>query len=280
MALTPAGNALTLAHRAQQLAIRAGSLEGLVRMWRVVDVESLGTTIDVFAQAAAILAGENFDRSAAAAANYYPLFRRVEGVGTSEIAAATRPGAAYLAGQLRGSALSGIVDARRAGLPLALAKQQGLVRVIGTMAKLVLAGGRRTITGGVSADRKALGWTRVTSGDPCTFCRMLASRGAVYKSERSAEFDAHDHDACVPEPLFQGDPLQSSVAVEQSAKYLREYTTAQAWARDNVTRKKATSNDALNNYRQWLAAGQPEPGKPDAGASTAVTPDGGTSGDG
>jgi len=261
MALTPAGNALTTAHRAQQLAIRAQSLEGLLRMWAAVDVTDLSGTIEVFAQAAALLAGNGFDQSAAAAANYYGLFRRVEiGAGT-QIATAAKPGVDIMAGQIRGAALKGIVDGRKAGMPIGQAKTQGLVRVMGTLTKLVLSGGRNTIIAGTNADRRALGWARVTSGDPCAFCRMLSSRGPAYKTEKSAGFEPHDHCACGPEPVYAGDPLAGSAAVAQAEQHLWEYSTAQTWARDNVTRGKATSNNALNNYRQWLNAGSPEPGQ-------------------
>jgi len=270
MALTQAGNLLTTAHRAQQLAVRAGSIQGLMRMWSVVDPADLSGTINVFAEAAAILAGQGFDQSAAAAAQYYSLFRRVETGAGSAVVVARRPGIELLAGELRGAALKGILDARRAGRSIGDAKTNGLVRTIGTLSKLVLAGGRQTITTAVQDDRKALGWGRVTGGDPCTFCRMLASKGPVYKSERSAEFDAHDHDACTPEPLFSDDPLASSKVVRQSEEYLGEYRTAQEWARQGGTMSQDTSNNALNNYRRWLANGKPEPG--------SAPPDGGNAG--
>ena len=35
-------------------------------------------------------------------------------------------------------------------------------------------------------DGQILGWYRLTDGDPCAFCAMLASRGAVYSSAASA----------------------------------------------------------------------------------------------
>ena len=35
-------------------------------------------------------------------------------------------------------------------------------------------------------DRRVRGWARVTDGNPCAFCAMLASRGAVYRSHQSA----------------------------------------------------------------------------------------------
>jgi hypothetical protein len=204
MALTAAGAALTEANRAAQLAARAGSLQGLLRLWSIVDIENLPGTINTFATAAALLAGEGFDQSATAAANYYGLFRRVEGVGAIAVPRAPRPSAEFMIGQLRGSALKGIIDARKAGLTLPAASRQGLVRVAGALTKLVLSGGRMTITGAVDQDPRALGWARVTSGDPCTFCRTLASRGPVYKTEKSADFEAHDHDACMPEAVFRG----------------------------------------------------------------------------
>lgn len=276
MALTTAGAALTDAHRAAQLAARAGSLQGLLRLWSIVDIENLPGTIDTFARAAALLAGEGFDQSAAAAANYYGLFRRVEGVGAIAVPRAARPGAEFMAGQLRGAALKGIIDARKAGMTVPAAGKQGLIRVAGELTKLVLAGGRMTITGAVNGDRKALGWARATSGDPCTFCRMLASRGPVYKSEKSADFEAHDHDSCMPEPVYRGDPKSIGV-VEDSAKYLTEYQQAQAWARASGTMSADTSNNALNNYRRWLANGSPKPGESD-GASGAGN-DGGNPGD-
>lgn len=275
MALTAAGNLLTDAHRAQQLAVRAGSISGLMRMWSVVDPVNLGDTINVFAQAAAILAGQGFDQSATAAAQYYSLFRRVELGSGLAVPAASRPGVEFLAGQLRGAALKGIIDARRAGKSVAGAKDQGLIRVVGTLTKLVLAGGRQTVTGGVQVDRKALGWGRVTSGDPCTFCRTLASRGPVYKSERSADFEAHDHDGCSAEPLFGDDPLESSKVIRQSEEYLTEYRTAQEWARASGTMSTKTSNNALNNYRRWLDNGSPEPGVTTA-VTPATTPEGGS----
>ena len=61
-----------------------------------------------------------------------------------------------------------------------------------------LNGGRRVIRGQVLDDGSAWGWARVTDADPCEFCKMLASRGPVYKSARSAgRVDLHRyHDGC------------------------------------------------------------------------------------
>lgn len=82
------------------------------------------------------------------------------------------------------------------------AMAKGLVATSGTAGRQVLNGGRHTGLTLVDADETALGWIRVTDGDPCYFCAMLAGRGPVYKSEATAGFQAHDHCACTAEPVF------------------------------------------------------------------------------
>lgn len=250
MAATTAGAQLTNAHRAAQLAVRAGSLRNLVLLWRAVDPTDLSGTIDVFAQAAALLAGQGFDQSAALAARYYAPFRVAEGVtgAAPAILRAPRPPLATLAGDLRGAALSAIIQARRAGATPEGAKSLGLVKTIGTLGKLVLTGGRMTLIGMMQRDRQATGWARVTSGDPCAFCRMLAGRGPAYKTEKAADFEAHGACACSVEITYKG-----SKGPVQSAEYAKEWTRAQQWAAESGTASSGTSNDQLNNYRRYLA---------------------------
>jgi hypothetical protein len=251
MARTAEGAQLTAAHRAAQLALRAGSLRQLLQLWRVVDPTNLGGTIDTFANAAALLAGQGFEQSGGISARYYRLFRTAEGVpgpGPSSILA-RKPGIDVLAGDLRGGALRAIIDARRSGLSPEPAKDRALVRVIGALGKLVLNGGRRTIIDTVARDPQALGWSRITSSGACAFCRMLAGRGAVYKTEKSADFHPHDSCACNPEALYRGDG-----PTEQSEEYAKEWKQAQAWARENGISSKG-KNPALEIYRRYLADG-------------------------
>lgn len=253
MAKTAAGTQLTQAHHAAQLAVRAGSIAQLVRLWRIVDPADLKGTIDTFVSAAVLLAGSGFDESAGTAARYYSLFRRVEGGARDNLPQGSplaRTPAADLAAELRGAALKGIITARRASLSTTEASDRGFVRTAGALAKLVLAGGRRTIVTMTASDRTALGWVRVTDGDPCAFCRMLAARGPVYKTEAGAEFVPHDGCGCSAEPFFKG-----SAPPEQSAEYARQWQAAQAQARSDGTMSSGTSNDALNNYRRYLTGG-------------------------
>ena len=62
----------------------------------------------------------------------------------------------------------------------------------------VLRGGREMVQQSTRRDSRVTGWARVTDIDPCAFCAMLASRGAVYTSRDVAGLvggDASDLDA-------------------------------------------------------------------------------------
>ncbi|WP_338932629.1 hypothetical protein WEB32_29640 [Streptomyces netropsis] len=60
------------------------------------------------------------------------------------------------------------------------------VTAAGAADREAIRSGRDLIDRAVQEDRRALGWARVTDGNPCSFCAMLAARGAVYKSRATA----------------------------------------------------------------------------------------------
>lgn len=65
----------------------------------------------------------------------------------------------------------------------------------GTLTRHVLAPGRETMTSAASS--AGVRYRRVVSGaKPCDFCLMLASRGGVYHSDRSAGMLSRWHDGC------------------------------------------------------------------------------------
>jgi hypothetical protein len=101
------------------------------------------------------------------------------------------------------------------------AKRNALVDASGAAGRHVQNGGRGTLLTLVQNDKVAVGWVRVTDGDPCFFCAMLASRGIVRYgrgAEAFAESDprfvgpgqvkVHDHCGCTLCPVFsRDDPL-------------------------------------------------------------------------
>ncbi|WP_158844782.1 hypothetical protein [Streptomyces sp. NRRL WC-3742] len=67
---------------------------------------------------------------------------------------------------------------------------------------LVQDAGRTMIHTALQDDPGAIGYYRKTDSSPCYFCALMAARGAVYKSKRTAAFGAHPHCHCQAVPIF------------------------------------------------------------------------------
>src|SRR5690242_13312191 len=79
---------------------------------------------------------------------------------------------------------------------------------------------RDTITTNRQRDPQSVGWRRVSAGG-CSFCRMLSSRGAVYRAE-SARFASHMNCHCTAQPVFKGnDPGDEADVVQYVASRRR-----------------------------------------------------------
>lgn len=232
------------------MSLTAAALRDLLRLWTAIIRPDDMSTFQRFAELAATLIGLRQRDSAGLAAAYYEAFRTAEGAsGAPTLVMAAPLATTAVQDSVRAAALAGFTGGRRAGQTPEAAARNGFVRASGTATRMVLTGGRDTITGSVQADRQALGWLRITDADPCAFCRMVASRGPAYKSQRTASFQAHDHCGCSAEPFYEGSPIP-----EASRRFEQEWTAAQRWARDNDAASRGTSNNALNNYRRWLAS--------------------------
>lgn len=211
MARTAAGARLTQEHRQSQLRVRAAALRDVTRLWRGVEPTDLVGTIDRFAAAAAVVARARNRQSAETAARYYDRFRRAEQVPEeASVVVAEPPEEGIAASVVRGAGLAGIVRARGRGFSPGAAARAGLKRVAGSTSGLVLSGARDTILASSLTDGQAGGrWQRVTSGDPCAFCTMIASRGPVFSADAGG-FEAHDNCACMAEPAYDGTRLPAA----------------------------------------------------------------------
>lgn len=200
--------ALTEQHRQTQLQIRAQALRDFALLWPIWkgDEQSFAELV-----AAALVLVRAYRRlSSTAAATYYEAFRsaaRAAGVATPTLAAAIPD--AQVATSLYVTGRDALRIALNAGQTADGARSTALVRAGGAVSRHIVDAGRQTILDSVAADPHAVGWARVTDGDPCYFCLTLASRGAVYKSEQSASFQAHDHCGCTAMPVFEGTEIPS-----------------------------------------------------------------------
>jgi hypothetical protein len=200
MARTAEGRALTFQHRQGQLQIRARALQDFIRIWPLWQGDDRSFNRLVVATVPLVQAHHSI--SSAFSSAYYDSFRRAEKIGGS---AGTPVAAAVDVDRVVASLyVTGQVMTRKAivaGLSPQAAMQTALVRTGGAMTRHVLTGGRDTILASTREDREARGWSRITSGNACDFCEMLAGRDAVYSAD-TAEFEAHDHCACAAEPQF------------------------------------------------------------------------------
>lgn len=142
----------------------------------------------------------------------------------------------------------------RAGASPGQARDRMAITIGGRAAYLTLDGGRQVMEGSTTNDPEAIGWIRVTDADPCAWCAMLASRGAVYKSAETAghgrrekrsrdfegpgEFKYHDYDMCHAVPIFHEDhPFQ------QHAEDLYDQ-----WKRETAGESGAGARNAWRRY--------------------------------
>lgn len=166
----------------------------------------LDRTFPAYLRAVAQIIAEVRRGGALIAGAFYVAFREASRV-TEEV-----PPIAY-AGQLPPAQLAtsllvtGPVEVKRSlagGASLQTSISRARAKTAGAAVRHTADAGRSTIRDTAQRDPVALGWARLTDGDPCSFCAMLAGRGAVYLSEESAANDDPYHDGCgcTPVPIF------------------------------------------------------------------------------
>lgn len=210
MASTVEARRLTETHRLAQARMGVETVRGMTARWGLLDARDLtGTTSRWLSGVVPYVQAQRM-RSAVLAASYLRAYRMLE-LGDLEGFELEMAGPADLDMLATSLTVTGPVRLRSqmhrglrdAALAANLASARAAMRHVGD-------GGRDTVLGTVRADSRAAGWARVTSGAPCAFCAMLASRGPVYKTRETAAFQAHpdavhDNDACTFEPVYIAD---------------------------------------------------------------------------
>lgn len=204
MASTAEATRLTQAHRRAQVAIGDQTITSLRNVWPTLDLSNLDGTFDAWLAKAAPIIRAHRAVSARVAGNYYQLFRAFElGQAATPIVPTLveMVPAEKLATSLRVTGPISLKANIGRGMPL---EQAARIADEGSAAagmRHALDGGRQTLMQTIKADPRAQRWERVTSGNGCDFCQMLADRGAVYK-EDTVDFEAHDHCTCSAEPGY------------------------------------------------------------------------------
>lgn len=208
MALTVEGTALTEAHRTRQLAIAARATIVSRALWQALGTEDIDASVERWMPAQLAALQGFYSQSQQATGAYLTKYR------AAEIGSTTGPfvtprfnrsehgQALLLAGPARVKVLIGRGMAPDEAHAQAFTKFSGIVR------RQVLSGGRMAIDATTKADSRAIGWRRISDGDPCTFCAMLVGRGPVYASAERAEtvagtgLEYHGHCGCTAEIMY------------------------------------------------------------------------------
>lgn len=194
--------ALTERHLLVQDTIGARAAQQLAVAWRMLDLYDLDGSFRRWLVAALPVITENRNLSTAAAVDYLRR-QRIDALGDpGVIEAAPEPPVEQVVTSARVTTVVAVKRAVAIGTPLEVAAQHALRRSTGDLSKLVLGGGRDTIIGSALAEPRVLGWRRVLRGASCSFCVLLAGRGAVYSSS-TVTFRSHGHCDCGAEEVYR-----------------------------------------------------------------------------
>lgn len=205
MAATAQGRRLTEAHRLAQARLGAITVRQMVAAWGLMTPDALDASTERWLRTVMPIITGQRARSARLAANYVATFKALE-IGTAAVPvvlAETVP-AQQLVTSLTVTGPTAVKTHMRIDPTTKRAMEIGQSMSARAAMRHVLGGGRDTITSTMENDSQALGWARATSGRPCAFCAMIASRGPVYKGS-TVEFQPHDGCACTAEPVYRRD---------------------------------------------------------------------------
>jgi hypothetical protein len=266
MATTVAGNELTAQHRVAQLAIRARFLQEFLRLWPLMNTDDLDEAAAAWVGAVVDLVLRFRAASSTEALTYYSALRDAEiGEPLPVRDAYVNLGAPNLTAIQTSLLVTGPIGIKQRiarGMPVRQARTHAFTAAAGAASRHVLNGGRQLIVEAAERDPVTTYYARVTDGDPCAFCALLASRGAVYASESTAvrttarskkrgpgkEF--HDDCGCGVEPGWNVKPEMSELAKKWDKLY------------EDSTKDAGPGKKKLKAFR--AAYNAQRPGKPSA----------------
>lgn len=191
-----------------QLAIRAALMRDVVKLWPTLDRNRLAETWPGWIRAMSLLVTNYRSQSSFAAGRSYQMMREQalrSPAPAQLVKLAPAPDPEWLQRAL-GFSGPGMLSRDTAQPNTALST------TLGTAARIALDGGRTTTLDTAKADPAAVGWWRMTDGDPCHFCAMLASRGVTFKEHSFSRSDArfigdgdakvHNSCGCTLKPAF------------------------------------------------------------------------------
>lgn len=192
-------------HQAAQSALAANMAAQLPAAWNYLDLANLEATMPDYVQAIQALTTHYGKASAALAARSYLLDRKAAGI-AGKVAIRPAPPAPFA------QVDKGVRWATKGLYSETPDIEATMTKVKGVAQRDVLDPGRNTLLDAIQADKKAKGWARVPEAGACSFCLLLATRGAVYREHSFTNanfkfsgpgaFKTHDNCHCSLDPIF------------------------------------------------------------------------------
>jgi hypothetical protein len=219
--------------------LAAASVRDILTIWSQLSMQDVRSSWPALKTAIAALIQNRYRQAATLGTTYYQQARQAANVpGVVELASPEMPGDDLVSATLDATGPYGMLGRIKQGQQVAQAAQNSGVIMAGAGQRLITNGARQAVLQSVDADKRAVAWMRVTSANPCAFCSLLASRGAVYRSEASASFESHAHCACVAAPAFSRADAQAT----RNNPLYKQYKQAT---------KGTSGKDAVNAWRRY-----------------------------
>ncbi|NUT04714.1 MAG: hypothetical protein HOV76_14640 [Hamadaea sp.] len=267
------------AAKAVQLAIRAALLRDVVRLWPALDKNRLAETFPGWVQAMTTLVTGYHGQSAAAASSFYRAARAqaMQSPTPASLVQLAPPPQPEWVKRAFGFSGPGLLQRDTAQPGTALST------TLGTAARIVLDGGLTTVTNTAHADPAALGYFRITDGDPCAFCALLASRGIVYKQDSFRDSNkrfvgpgaekVHNLCGCILAPAFSRKQALPSISAIARDVYAQSPDVANADSKDKIAAfRKAWSDRRAQSIPTEGATGTSRPPKAPKKAAPPAKP--------
>lgn len=206
-----ASDAAAQQHRIRQNLIAAGVVRNVLEVWpRMADPTDIAGSWPALLRVLLALISDGRQRAHATASRYYIRARVLAGADDLFVPAEPSIEPAQLTTALSVTGPGSFKKAIASGRTPEESIRAASATSAASASRLVQDASRKTLEEAVAADRVAIGWARVTDGDPCAFCAMLASRGAVYKTANAAgrrnipgrPNSYHDRCGCNEKPVF------------------------------------------------------------------------------
>ena len=269
---TSDGSASAARWRAAQLGLARLLLRDLRGIRRLVDPSRLQASMPAWIEAVTAIVARYSEVSATLAADVYDGERVAAGVpGAFTVPLADPPPGEQVDASMRwatkdlwprGEAVATVAQQE----PLDVRMEAAMTKADGATQKLVADRGRATLRQAVKADPQAVAYARAAALGACSFCKLMASRGAVYATADSAGRDANElfsgdasvvkfHDNCVPAGTLVDGPTAE-------VGYRRWYEGEMLVIGTAAGRQLSiTPNHPVLTDRGWVPAGLLSPGE-------------------